>query len=255
MKPLEFTYRIDELGLSPEVIEERIGYEPGGSPEPVRRLIEETLYSAQDHCDIRGGYVFRDDVSADKQRHKLNINGTELDVKKIIYGQLIRSEAIAAFLCTAGNGIGVRAEELTRRGDFLEGYIMDAVGSEIVEAAMDKIQDDLEQRVLADGLRITDRYSPGYCGWNVSEQQKLFSLFPDGFCGVTLTPHSLMQPIKSVSGIIGIGHQVSRKGYACNVCEMADCIYRNKDRADLPDQQFLLSQALENADPQGSLKH
>lgn len=93
---------------------------------------------------------------------------------------------------------------------------------------MDKIQDEMEQHLRQYGLNITDRYSPGYCGWNVDEQQKLFSLFPDKFCGVTLTPHSLMQPVKSVSGIIGIGPEVSRKGYTCNVCDMANCIYRKK---------------------------
>lgn len=228
MKLKEHTYRVDELGLRPEVIEEFIGYEPGKSPELVRRLIEEALNNAQDHCDIKGGYVIRDNISVNKAQHTLVIDGTELDVKKIICGQLNKSEAVAVFLCTAGPGIGSHSEKLMRQGDVLEGYILDVVGSEIVEAAMDRIQDELEQHVRRDGLNITDRYSPGYCGWSVSEQHKLFSLFSDGFCGVTLTPHSLMQPIKSVSGIIGIGRKVSRKGYPCHACDLANCIYRKK---------------------------
>ena len=102
------------------------------------------------------------------------------------------------------------------------------MGSEIVESAMDKIQDDLEQKMEADGLHITDRYSPGYCGWSVGEQHKLFSFFPDNFCGITLTASSLMQPIKSVSGVIGIGSNVRRKGYVCQQCDMVNCIYREK---------------------------
>jgi len=224
----QFTYRVDELGLHPEVIEEFIGYEAGKSPQPVRSLIEEALDSAQDYCDIKGGYIIRDKIAVNKEQQRLNIDGTRLDVKKIIYGQLCRSEAIAVFLCTAGQGIGNYAEKLMHQGDVVEGYIMDITGSEIVEAAMDKIQDEMEQHLRQYGLNITDRYSPGYCGWNVDEQQKLFSLFPDKFCGVTLTPHSLMQPVKSVSGIIGIGPEVSRKGYTCNVCDMANCIYRKK---------------------------
>ncbi len=225
---LKYTYRVDELDLRPEAIEEFIGYEAGRSPVPVRRLIEEALNNAQDYCEIKGGYIIRDKISVNKQQHSLNINGTELDVKKIIYGQFRKSEAIAFFLCTAGQGIGDYSDKLMQQGDVLEGYIMDIVGSEIVEAAMDKIQDELEEHLRHEGLHITERYSPGYCGWSVSEQQKLFSFFTDKFCDITLTPHSLMQPIKSVSGIIGIGHRVSRKGYSCTLCDMANCIYRKK---------------------------
>ena len=113
-------------------------------------------------------------------------------------------------------------------GDFVKGYIADVVGSEIVESAMDKIQDDLEQQMETQGLHITDRYSPGYCGWSVGEQHKLFSFFPENFCGISLTPSSLMLPIKSVSGVIGIGLDVSRKGYVCQHCDMVNCIYREK---------------------------
>ncbi len=228
MEVKEYSYRVDELDLQPECIEEFIGYDAGKSPGAVRLLIEESLSMAQDHCDIKGGYIIHDHITADKEYHLLKINNRELDVKKIIYGQLYKSAAMAIFVCTAGEGIGNYSEKLMRQGDVLEGYIMDIVGSEIVEAAMDKMQDDLEERLHKEGLQITDRYSPGYCGWSVSEQQKLFTLFPDKFCGVTLTPHSLMQPVKSVSGIIGIGNKVSRKGYTCNVCEMANCIYRKK---------------------------
>ena len=57
--------------------------------------------------------------------------------------------------------------------------------------------DRLERYVAPEGLRITNSYSPGYCGWNVSEQHALFSLLPEGFCGVRLCESGLMLPIKS----------------------------------------------------------
>jgi hypothetical protein len=75
-------------------------------------------------------------------------------------------------------------------------------------------------------MKITNRYSPGYCDWNVGEQHKLFSFFPDNYCGIRLTPSALMDPVKSVSGIIGIGENVKRNDYTCRVCDMKDCIYR-----------------------------
>ena len=108
--------------------------------------------------------------------------------------------------------------------------MVDAVASELVEAAMNHIQDRLAETVGADGRHITNRFSPGYCCWPVSEQHKLFSLLPRGFCGITLTESALMLPIKSVSGIIGIGHNVSKMDYPCKLCDMRDCIYRRKQQ-------------------------
>lgn len=214
--------------MTPELIENIIGYESGESPEPVRKAIEKGLKRAARRSNIRGGFVIKNNVVHEKANSVLSVAGVRLDVKKIIYTQFRKAGSVAFFICTAGNIIGEYAYELMKKGDMMEGYIIDVIGSEMVEAAIDKMQDELEQVLLHKGLHITNRYSPGYCGWNVSEQQKLFSLLPEKFCGVSLTASSLMQPVKSVSGIIGIGPEAERKGYACRVCEIDNCIYRKK---------------------------
>ena len=90
---------------------------------------------------------------------------------------------------------------------------------------MYKIQKELELDLRVKNLQISDRYSPGYCEWSVAEQQKLFSLLPENFCGISLSDSSLMTPIKSVSGIIGIGKDLKQKGYQCNWCNDQNCIY------------------------------
>ena len=79
-----------------------------------------------------------------------------------------------------------------------------------------------------EGLNITNRYSPGYCGWDVSEQQKLFFLLPENCCGIRLTDSSLMLPIKSVSGVIGVGKTVRKTAYKCAVCDKEDCYLRRR---------------------------
>ena len=228
MELQEYSYRFDELEIRTDIIEKFMGYEPGNAPEPIPGMIEEVLSVAHDYCDIKGGYVIQDDIAINRSERILQINGTQFDVKKIISNQLRKMENVALFACTAGPDIGAYSKELMHEGDFVKGYIVDVVGSEIVEAAMDKIQDDLEQKMEAQNWHITDRYSPGYCGWSVGEQHKLFSFFPEDFCGITLTETSLMQPIKSVSGVIGIGPNVRRKGYVCQHCDMVNCIYREK---------------------------
>ena len=224
----EYSYEFDQLEVNTDIIEKFMGYEPGQSPEPIPHLIAEVLAVAHEYCDIKGGYVIQNDISINRSERILQINGTQFEVKKVVSNQLRKMDNVALFACTAGNGIGDYSKELMHEGDFVKGYIADVIGSEIVESAMDMIQNDLEQKMEATGWHITDRYSPGYCGWSVGEQQKLFSFFPPGFCGITLTESSLMQPIKSVSGVIGIGPNVRRKGYVCQQCDMVNCIYREK---------------------------
>ena len=50
MELREFKYNVAELGLHPELIETTIGYDAGKSPEPIRQIIEDTLYMARDLC-------------------------------------------------------------------------------------------------------------------------------------------------------------------------------------------------------------
>ncbi len=226
MSPTRYSFGFNDLMLTPETIEKFIGYPRGSTPQPVQKIIESTLNLAADKCRIQGGYVIIKNPKIDRKSGRIWLNKVEFEPKQIITGQLRKSDALALFICTAGPDLGKYSRELMANGDLLEGYIADAVGSEIVESAISKIQEDLESKLQSQGIRITDRYSPGYCGWSVSEQHKLFSFFPLNFCGVSVNEYGLMEPIKSVSGVIGIGKAVSRKGYACNFCKMPNCIYR-----------------------------
>ena len=138
--------------------------------------------------------------------------------------------SVAFFICTAGEGIGRRPQELLMGDDPVLGYVFDLLGSMIVESAADQLQLEIKRIALSEGLQITNRYSPGYCKWNVADQHKLFSFFPPNCCGIKLTDSALMHPIKSVSGIIGIGADVSFREYTCNLCNQVDCIQRNHQR-------------------------
>jgi hypothetical protein len=55
----------------------------------------------------------------------------------------------------------------------------------------------------------------------VSDQHDLFSLLPEDFCGIRLTESAMMVPVKSVSGIIGIGPGVERVDYQCKNCQQS----------------------------------
>lgn len=138
-----------------------------------------------------------------------------LHPSRIICQQLNGSEAYALFIATAGVEYSSFLESQKRRGDILSTFIADALGSVVAERCADLMESHLQASIDKLSWHHTNRFSPGYCGWHVSEQQQLFPLFDGHTCGVTLTASSLMLPEKSVSGIIGLGSSVSRQGYLC----------------------------------------
>jgi hypothetical protein len=222
---LHWSFRFEEVRPAAAEVEAVLGYPRGAAPAPVLDALEELLAPAEELWSIEGGCVLCPSARVDLASHRLVVGELSFDVGRIVSGQLVRSEAVAVFLCTAGPGIERLSRRLMSEADPFTGFIADTVGSLAVERAMDRVQDSLEQVVAARGLRITNRYSPGYCGWHVGEQQMLFRLLPPGFCQVSLTDTSLMQPIKSVSGVIGIGAAVQRSPYTCRMCDLEDCLY------------------------------
>jgi hypothetical protein len=222
----ECSLAYDELGLTERHVETGMGYRSMEASTEIRKMMREVLDGAGEHCEIRGGFKIFDGLSVDTDKTGLILGGRRLSTGPIIVSQIRGAESAALFLCTAGPRLEAWSKRLIAEGDFAKGYMVDAAASEAVEAAIDKIQNHLAETLLSSGNRITNRFSPGYCGWPVSDQQALFSLLPDGFCDVSLTPSSLMVPIKSVSGLIGIGPSVKFNPYPCRTCDMKDCFKR-----------------------------
>jgi hypothetical protein len=224
MKTFQFTFT--DLKITSLSIETVLGYKEDEDRDLVSGLIEEIFEEAKDISNIKAQYTIFDDIAFDAVLRMVSLNGVQFNINKIIFGQLKKSEAIAIFLSTAGAEIGIRSRIAMQERDLLRGYIYDVIGSEIVEAAADLMQHDLERTMMEAGNKITNRYSPGYCGWDVAEQHSLFSLIPENYCGIKLTPSALMDPVKSASGIIGIGKNVKYNQYTCRLCNQEDCVYR-----------------------------
>jgi hypothetical protein len=111
----------------------------------------------------------------------------------------------------------------------LKVFIVNTLGSLIAEKCADEMERILQASIDKLGWKHTNRFSPGYCGWSLTEQHELFSLFPTPTpCGISLTDSSLMVPIKSVSGIIGVGKSVSKQEYSCGRCDFDKCYKKKK---------------------------
>ncbi len=217
----------EDINIDRSVICGLMGIDPDDIPEPYKGIIQRELKEMENYPNIRGGFRISGDIDIISPKGEFLYEGTAFVAGRQVVNNLRGSELFALFICTAGEEVSRRSKELMGQGNLLEGYVADLIGSLLVEGAMDILHGGLRNEMESKGLKITNRYSPGYCDWNVDEQYKLFSLFPEGFCGVRLSESALMKPIKSVSGVIGIGSDVKYKKYVCDACNDKDCIYRN----------------------------
>lgn len=225
----DYHFTLSDLDISAEEVAFPMGYEKGQTPVEILQIIESEMEKFKDVTDICGA-VQKCPVSFIEEGLKMKVGEQFFDLDKTVYRFLKNSEEIIIFLCTAGKTISDASQDMMNQGELMEGFVVDTIGSVATEKAMDIIHKQLEVELKESGINTTNRYSPGYCEWNVSEQQKLFKLYPEAYCGITLNDSSLMSPIKSVSGFIGIGPHVQFKAYACDLCTQQSCIYSPRKR-------------------------
>jgi hypothetical protein len=209
-----FHFSFEEVQPLFEEIQSFLGSEGFDDDYPVNTAIRKIMPLLKDNDNIMGCYLL-------KKTDKVHLNfGIQIEryVKK--------ADWFALFACTAGTIFTDVARQYNLDGNYLEAYIADAIGSLTVEKAMDRIQTKLEFEMQVEGLQISNRYSPGYCNWSLSGQRELFEQMGDLPVAISLTESCLMLPIKSVSGIIGIGKNIRKYPYACQICKDKNCTYR-----------------------------
>jgi cobalamin-dependent methionine synthase I len=142
-----------------------------------------------------------------------------------------RARALALFAATLGEAITAHIASLFASGEPALGYMLDAVASTATDALADAAAGDLRRRLSADGTigaaDLVLPYSPGYCGWHITGQRALFAALEPAAIGVALNPSCLMQPLKSVSGVLVAGAPALHAFYpdfpACNDCGTRQC--------------------------------
>lgn len=151
-----------------------------------------------------------------------------------------RATALTLFAVTLGPAVVAKiAAEFAAR-EFLRATALDAAASEAVERAADALERRLASRRPSGGARL--RYSPGYCGWDLSGQRALFAALQPEEIGIRLRESLLMEPLKSMSGVIVEGPpeiHVFADGFPfCGECRTRGCreriarVQRGKEEGD-----------------------
>lgn len=215
----------EQINIKPESIMDLLGKGDRESNRFTFELINQLIGESLKTAEPSGGYLWTNAIGNDSPG-EMSIPEVRFKTGRIVRKMLLGCESFAFFIASAGHGPEKMARSLINDGRYLEGYIVDLIGSAMTESVARLIHEKVREEASMEGCLVTNRYSPGYCGWDVAEQKKLFNLFPSGFCGVSLSPSSMMTPIKSVSGVIGAGKSAVYREYICEICSMKECIFR-----------------------------
>jgi len=142
-----------------------------------------------------------------------------------------RADALALFAATLGEPISLKLRELFDQNDLALAYMLDSAASETADglatALAIRYRSALAERGMSSGELGVLPYSPGYCGWHVSGQARLFDRLRPAEIGIALNSSFLMQPLKSVSGVLVAGmreiHSFSPEFPFCADCATQAC--------------------------------
>jgi hypothetical protein len=221
-----FDVPLSEIPLNIKELFLLMGYGSHVPGQDILNMVEEMLLDLRDRCKPHFGYMMQQWKIIDRAR--LGIAHAVLNTGRIITAAMREADQFILFTSTAGHEFDRWLKQTGQEDDIVKTFVANTLGSVIVESTVSLLMKKLAQAAANEGLHISNNYSPGYCDWLLSEQKILFSLFPPDITGIQLTDSCLMLPIKSVSGLVGIGRNVKKRPYGCEICKMATCVKNKK---------------------------
>lgn len=222
--------RFDDAEVAPDraqVLRSQGIPEGASVPGRIQDLLERAIVLFDRLAEPRG--LFEEVTGEEFERvlHGEGQNAPESPLEEIFP----KAEGLALFAATLGGPISHKIRELFGDNDLALGYMLDSVASE----AADTLSTRLAQRFV-DALRARGAagertrvlpYSPGYCGWHISGQGRLFGRLRPGEVGIELNDSFLMLPMKSVSGVLVTGpgkiHKFRADFSFCESCQTHAC--------------------------------
>lgn len=180
--------------------------------ERIQTLIDRVRRETQPHAILR---QFRIDDDGRLQGTTLIPGGK--DVARLLSG-CHEAALLAATLGAASERMLLR--EQAKSG--AQAVLLDAVLSAGIEAVCDAQEAALRETLAAQGLHLTDRFSPGYGDMPLAQSKAIcVVLGTDRTIGLTVSQSGIMIPRKSVTAILGVSRApVSRRPSGCAACAM-----------------------------------
>jgi hypothetical protein len=138
-----------------------------------------------------------------------------------------RITAIAAGVCTLGEGLERRVSELFDERRPSLALALDTQGTETLFRLSDQTLADIRRTAREQGLFAGEQANPGDSGLLAERQELVLTLADAADCGVSITSNGMLSPRKSVSFVVAIGPDLEEEAlpWRCR-----HCAYRNQCR-------------------------
>lgn len=137
---------------------------------------------------------------------------------------------------SAGRACEEHARELWQESKPDEYFFLEMFGSAVVEQLCATLSGRICDFADRDGLMAVPHYSPGYTGWDISDQNTLFELMARGVeqpwpDDLQVLPSGMLQPKKSLLAVVGLAPRTADEGASarhvpCETCGLSPCGYR-----------------------------
>lgn len=111
---------------------------------------------------------------------------------------------VVLMAATIGAGLEERADEHFTAGRAFAGYMLDRMGSFLVESEVRSLHEGVRSQAKAAGLAASRRYSPGYGDFALDAQAHYIRLMDGALQELTLTQGFILHPRKSVTAVCGL---------------------------------------------------
>jgi len=178
-------------------------------PQGIYCLIKITCFTSKERINLENELAFR--------------------FSKSIIDRLRGASYLLVGVVTIGDFLEKKVSELFSQGEYPRALALDAVGTVAVEDFSRRVRKLARQEVGEQGFKTSRHFSPGYGGWEVSQQEIIFKSIPADNIGVRLTKNYMMLPQKSLSWAIGVGKEMvtsAGKDNNCENCQSKYCDYK-----------------------------
>jgi hypothetical protein len=233
--------RLEQLDVRPAVdVQEAeyrrlLGYPPHHSPG--ERADELAEWARRWFTEHGRPWVYLREVDLRLTGNELWIDGQEFHSRQL-HAHLRDAGASRAMLVavSAGRSCEAHASQLWQEAKPDEYFFLEMFGSAVVEHLVASLSARICELAEHDGLMAISHYSPGYTGWDIADQNRLYQLITRG--GTQPFPESLevmssgmLRPKKSLLAVVGLTARTGRALAAphlvpCEACSFTPCQYR-----------------------------
>ena len=161
---------------------------------------------------------WREEVIASNDGEQLVLANEALRVDSCYVSKgLARCNRATVMALTIGEALPRFATQASADGRLYHAAVADYLGSHAVELFADGFCAYLQRQAIPKGLYATLRYSPGYGDWALSAQPDVFAALnhckTNNQAKIRLSDNYLMEPVKSITAIIGWSHEWQKPEY------------------------------------------